>query len=106
MRLVWILLLIGFAALNIYAVVAGGLSGLMGFLGNLGPWGTLAVVDLLIALTVALAFIWQDARSRAVNPLPYVALTLLTGSIGVLVYLVRYWNGGSRPSRKTALERT
>ena len=91
MKYVWIVLLIGFVALNVYAFVAGDWAGLKVFLSDLGPWGTLAVVDLLIALLMAVAFMWRHATARGISPLPYAVLTLLTGSIGVLIYLVRYW---------------
>ena len=91
MRAVWLVLLLGFASLNAYALVVGDLAGLQAYLASLGPWGTLATVDLLIALFVSLAFIWRDANARDVNPLPYVVVTLLTGSIGILIYLFRFW---------------
>ena len=34
---------------------------------------------------------WRDARAKGVNPLPYVVITLLTGSLGILLYLARFW---------------
>lgn len=98
MRPVWIALLAAFTALNLYAFAAGQWSGLVIYVQNLGPWGILATADLLIALTVALAFMWRHAQSKNISPLPYVALTLFTGSIGVLVYLIRYWDTDHRPS--------
>lgn len=91
MKAIWIFLLAGFAALNVYALERGSWDGLMAYLGSLGPWGTLATVDLLIALFIAVVFMAQDAAAKKINPLPYVVLTLLTGSLGLLVYLVRFW---------------
>jgi hypothetical protein len=46
-------------------------------------------VDLVIALTFVMVWMWRDARSRGISPLPYVVLTLTLGSIGPLAYLVR-----------------
>ena len=45
-------------------------------------------VDLVIALSFVLVWMWQDARSRGVSPVPYALLTLVLGSIGPLLYLV------------------
>lgn len=91
MKAIWIALLAGFAALTVYAVAIGGWNGLMAYLGMLGPWGALATVDLLIALFIAIVFMVRDAAARKINAVPYVVLTLLTGSLGILVYLVRFW---------------
>ena len=93
MKLLWIILLVLFILVNVYAFVAGDqLDGFFAFLQNPGPWGLLTVVDLLIALTVALSFIARDARRIGVNPAPYFVLTLFTGSTGILIYLIRYWD--------------
>lgn len=91
MKAIWIFLLAGFGALNIYALGMGSWDGLMTYLGSLGPWGTLATVDLLIALFIAIVFMVQDAAAKKINALPYVLLTLLTGSLGLLIYLSRFW---------------
>ena len=91
MKLLWIVLLVLFVLVNVYAFVAGDqLVGLIAFLKNLSPWGVLLIVDLLIALTVALSFIAKEAQLKKVSVIPYIGLTLLTGSIGILVYLIRY----------------
>jgi hypothetical protein len=92
-RLLWIALLVEFAALNVYLLSTHDWAGILTFLGNLGPWGTLAVVDLLIALGIGIAWMWRDARLRGIAPLPYAALTVFTGSLGMLAYLVRYGLG-------------
>jgi predicted tellurium resistance membrane protein TerC len=90
MKIIWIVLLAGFAAINIYAFMAGDLAGLVNYLTTLGPWATLGIVDLLIALFIGMAWMWRDAQGRGISPMPYLLLTLATGSIGLLVYLVRY----------------
>ncbi len=44
--------------------------------------------DLVIALSLFLCWMWRDARSTGRNPWPWLALTLATGSIGALLYLL------------------
>lgn len=99
MKAIWIALLAGFAGLTVYAVAIGGWTGLLAYLGTLGPWGALATVDLLIALFIAIVFMVRDAAARKINAVPYVVLTLLTGSLGILVYLFRFWSPETPLSR-------
>lgn len=96
-RLIWTAALIGFLAVNAYAFVFGDLAGLEAYLLNLGPWGILATVDLLAALTVAVAWTWVDARAKGLSPWPWALLTLGTGSVGILAYLALH--GGPRRPR-------
>lgn len=53
-------------------------------------------VDLIIALTFVMAWMWRDARARGISPVPFVVLTLLLGSIGPLLYLIRREAGESQ----------
>lgn len=46
-------------------------------------------VDLIIALTFVMIWMWRDASARGISPIPYVVLTLLLGSIGPLAYMIR-----------------
>jgi hypothetical protein len=89
-RSAWIILLIGFAALNLGALALAGLDGIASYLAGLGPIGVLATVDLMLALLVALVFVVRDASARGVDARPFVGLTVLTGSLGLLAYLARY----------------
>jgi hypothetical protein len=50
--------------------------------------GAQVLVDLGIALTLFLAWMWKDAKATGRNPWPWLGLTLTTGSIGPLVYLL------------------
>lgn len=50
--------------------------------------GTQVLVDLVIALTLVLAWLVQDARAQGRNPWPWVAATPLAGSFGPPVYLL------------------
>ena len=46
-------------------------------------------IDLVIACSVAMFFIFHDARARNVNPWPYLVATTFLGSLGLLAYAVR-----------------
>jgi hypothetical protein len=89
-KLLWIALFIEFAAINVYAFAAGGLAALGDYLSGLGPWGILATADLVTALLLGIVWMWRDARAKRVAPLPYALLTLATGSLGLLWYLIRH----------------
>lgn len=76
-----------FVAFTAYAVAQHGYAGL--FMYQLANAAGLQVLfDLCIALTIVMAWMWQDARRHDINPLPYVLMTLGLGSIGPLAYLV------------------
>jgi len=80
--------LLDFLALTGYVVWQHGYLGFFQLvLGNSAS--ALAVCDLTIALALILAWLVRDARERGVSPLPYVVLTLLLGSAGPLLYLLR-----------------
>ena len=55
------------------------------------PWGLQMMLDLIIALVVALRWVISDARRRGHSPWPFAVATVLLGSIGVLAYLA--WRG-------------
>ena len=44
--------------------------------------------DLVIALTLAMIWMWRDAKATGRNPWPWIAATLALGSFGPLVYLL------------------
>ncbi len=50
-------------------------------------WAAQMLVDLAIALAIALGWLVGDARRRGVAAWPFVVITLFTGSIGPLLYL-------------------
>jgi hypothetical protein len=77
-----------FMALNLYVVYEYGLAGL--FDSIFSSWaGTALFVDLCIALSLITVWLWRDARSCGMSPIPYVLLTLSFGSAGPLLYLIR-----------------
>ena len=86
----WLLaiVLVDFTALSLFAVYQLGVVGLLETMtANIG---TIALtVDLTIALSLIGVWMWNDARDRGISPLPYLGLTLITGSVGPLLYLLR-----------------
>ena len=80
--------LANFAALTGYAVYQYGYVGFFEMILANAVTVT-AFVDLCIALSLVMAWMWRDARARGVSPIPYVLLTLTLGSIGPLTYLIR-----------------
>ena len=52
-------------------------------------WTLQVALDLVLALSLFVGWMWKDARARDLNPLPYALLVLGTGSIGALGYLLR-----------------
>jgi hypothetical protein len=82
------LVLLDFTGLTAYAVYSYGLVGFFDAVtANVAT--TCAFADLLIALSLIMVWMWQDARDRGWSPMPYVLLTLGLGSVGPLVYLIR-----------------
>jgi len=86
----WTSMFAGFAALNLYVLVVSDLSALWAYLGGIGPWGTLLGIDLLCALMIGAVWITRDARTKGLSSWPYLVLTVATGSLGLLLYLVRH----------------
>ena len=82
------LVLAGFAGLTVWACEAYGLLGVIQLAtANLATQTLFA--DLVIALSLVSIWMWQDARDRGVTVLPYLVLTLVAGSVGPLLYLIR-----------------
>ncbi|MFT5686947.1 MAG: hypothetical protein ACI8RZ_007904 [Myxococcota bacterium] len=82
------LVLADFVALCGYALYQFGLVGMIEVV--MTNTMTMAMAaDLIIALSIGVWWMWQDARARGVNPMPYALLTATTGSPGLLVYLIK-----------------
>ena len=81
-------LLVDFLALTAYAVYQYGYVGFFELM--LSNAATMAAfADLVIALSLIMAWMVRDARARGVSPLLYVLLTFALGSVGPLVYLIQ-----------------
>jgi hypothetical protein len=90
MRATWIVLLVSFASLNLWALASAGWDGLVAYFATMGPIDLVAAVDLIIALLIGLVLVVRNARERSLDARPFVLLTLLTGSLGLLGYLARH----------------
>jgi hypothetical protein len=100
MRTIWAILLIAFVALNLYALATAGVGALLSYPTTLSVWGVVATLDLVLALCVGMYWTALDARRRGVSGLPFIILTLLTGSVGLLAYLAIHSatrGSGTRP---------
>lgn len=94
-RIVLVLTLVAFAALTALALWHHGYWGI--FEPLFKSFGAAQVLaDLVIALGLFLVWMWRDARATGRNPWPWLALTLVAGSIGALLYLLSRQPSGSR----------
>lgn len=67
------------------------------------PAGIQVLFDLVIALSLFMAWMWRDARERGISPYPFLLLTATLGSIGALFYLLRRELGTAAvPAPRTA----
>ena len=88
-RVLLIVTLIAFTALTVLALIQHGVAGIFGHqFAKLA--GMQVFFDLVIALVLFLGWMWRDARVAGRNPWPWTLLTLVTGSIGPLIYLILY----------------
>ncbi len=60
-------------------------------------------LDLIIALSLICAWMWTDAKQNGWSPIPFIVITIVAGSFGPLLYLLRRFGrtpstilGGSR----------
>lgn len=87
-RFLFILLFIDFALLSGWSLWHVGFIGI--FEAGLDNPGSIQIfVDLFIAAGIALGFIWQDAKKKGINAVPYVIVTAALGSFGLIAYMIR-----------------
>ena len=86
-RTLAIVILIPFTLLTVYAVAEVGYLGIFDYHRH-SPAGWQVITDLVIALVLLLTWLIPEARRSGRNPWPWVAITLLAGSFGPLLYLV------------------
>jgi hypothetical protein len=88
MRLgVLVVVFVVFTAWSATVIAGHGFGGLFALIGR-ESWAAQMFVDLCISLTVAWSWLVPDARSRGINPWPYIGGTLVLGSIAVLAFLI------------------
>ncbi|MEM9195417.1 MAG: hypothetical protein AAGF12_39970 [Myxococcota bacterium] len=86
-RLFVFFVLVDLAALTAYAIATVPLAETFAAIG-VNAWGAQLGLDLCIALGFGSAWLWQNAKARGVNPLPWVLAVPFTGSLAILVYAV------------------
>jgi hypothetical protein len=78
-----------------------------------GIWGIIAphftsfglaqvFIDLVIALSLAMVWLWRDARTTGRNPWLWLVITLCTGSFGPLVYLLTRQSSSAIAARQAS----
>lgn len=95
--------LVTLVAFTVYTALVVREHGLLGFIPvhMVGGWALQVFLDLVLALIGFLVLAFPDARRRGINIWPFVAATLLVGSIGMLAYFVRRQLGElRRPTRE------
>ena len=86
-RSILVLILIPFAALTAVALWQHGYWGILApHFQTFGAGQVLA--DLVIALTLVMAWMWRDAKATGRNIWPWFVATLFLGSFGPLLYLL------------------
>jgi hypothetical protein len=82
-----VVVLVLFGALSAFALREHGYMGIF-----MSPLGSLASTqiffDLVIALSLVMVWMWQDAKAMGRNVWPWIAATLAFGSFGPLFYLL------------------
>lgn len=91
-----------FFAYSCYAAQKEGFFGYVPLLSG-SLWGVQVGLDLVIALSLFVAWMIRDARERGLPAWPFVATIVPLGSIGALLYLVvRALKGATDPASRAA----
>lgn len=86
--LVALVVLVTFGAYTAWLTATDGYTGFL-ILAGREPWALQMLLDVSIACLLYSLWLVPDARRHGISPWPYLALTLVAGSLGGLVYLVR-----------------
>ena len=79
--------LVLFTGLSFWAIHVHGYVGFFETLAGSAA-GIVVLTDLVIALSLVLFWMWDDARERSLPFWPYALLTFGLGSVGALAYLI------------------
>ena len=82
------LVLAGFGAFSVWVVAGHGYTGFLSLAAR-EPWALQMLLDLVIACSFAIGWMRQDAKRRGITAWPFVVMTILLGSIGLLGYAIR-----------------
>ena len=85
-KILAIAILIPFTLLSGYAVLEVGYIGIFDYHRH-SPAGWQVFTDLVIACVLILTWLIPEAKRNGINPWPWVAITLVLGSFGPLLYL-------------------
>jgi Terpene cyclase DEP1 len=86
-KLILIVVLVAFSIQGVYVLSQVGYWNI--WIHNLNHVaGQQVFADLLISLTLVMAWMWHDARNIGRNVWPWIVLTLVAGSFGPLIYLL------------------
>ena len=82
-----LLVLLPFAAFSTWVIAGHGYTGFL-TLAAREPWALQMLLDVVLACLIYSVWLVPDARRHGIRAWPYLALTLVAGSIGGLAYLV------------------
>lgn len=101
----WMVVLAVWVVFTAYSVKVVFVGGALGFLGvaSAHPWGVQVLLDLFLAIFVALSYLNPKAKKLGVPRLPYIIATMTLGNVGLLPYVAHVeWAA----ERQRASERT
>jgi hypothetical protein len=79
--------LIALGGVTAVALWKEGLAGI--FAATVLSYGSMQIfVDLVIALTLVMVWMWRDAKCSGRSIWPWIAITLVAGSFGPLLYFI------------------
>jgi hypothetical protein len=87
-KLVLFFVFVDFVVFTAWVTANGGSIGEIWAAIGANPWFMQVSIDLVIALSMVCVWMWNDARSRGRNAVPWIVATVFTGSIAPLAYLL------------------
>ena len=89
-------ILLPFTIYSLWVIAGFGYTGFLSLAAR-EPWTMQLLLDLVIACSFAIGWMRGDARKRGLASWPFIAVTVLAGSVGLLSYVV--WRALARPRR-------